>query len=409
MASPTPAFRLLGFPVHVGTGFWMFMALIAFVYANTLGWDGAITLAGLIAGFTLLHELGHAVAARATGAKAEITLAFMAGYASFVPTRTLTRWERVAISFAGPGVQILAGSVLYVVLGGPLEWPIRGLTTTQFAVLWAGPMIGLFNLIPILPFDGGNILEQAVDRITPRHSRRIMLGFTVVVSVSLMVYMATQPQLRSLIFFMAIPLLSVVQIVSADKAHDQRSKGQEALARAEALAWATGDVSRFPPGYVPSPWYRAHQQLSAGQVDIARHILLGELAAPASNTTNWWPPDAAPLRDLAQLVALLPRPLPHGRSFDDFVLSGILLRLGEYTDAATFAAQSYTNGRPAMLAVHVARAAAALGDRTTALGWLQAAAASAPAHAIQAAVQTAPEFDSLRSDPEFARAATGSA
>jgi len=408
MASPNPAFRLFGFPVHVGAGFWMFMALIAFVYAQTLGLAGAVTLAALIAGFTLLHELGHAVAARSTGARAEITLAFMAGYASFVPTRTLTRWERVAISFAGPGIQILAGSALYVALGGPLEWPIRGLTTTQFAVLWAGPMIGLFNLIPILPFDGGNILEQAVDRITPRYSRRIMLGFTVVVSVSLMVYMATQPQLRSLIFFMAIPLLSVAQIVSADKAHDQRSKGQAALARAEALAWATGDVSHFPAGYVPSPWCRAHLQLVDGHTDVARQVLLDELATPASATTNWWPPDAASLRHLADLVELLPRPLPHGRAFDDFVLSGILLRLGEYTDAANFAAQSYANGRPAMLAVHVARAAAALGDRRTALGWLQAASASAPAHAIQAALQSAPEFDSLRTDPDFQRATAGS-
>ena len=407
MPSQPPAFRLLGFPVHVGTGFWMFMVLIAFVYAGTLGAAGAVTLAALIAGFTLLHELGHAVAARATGAKAEITLAFMAGYASFIPTRTLTRWERVGISFAGPGVQILAGSVLYIALGGPLEWPIRGLTTTQFAVLWAGPMIGLFNLIPILPFDGGNILEQAVDRITPRHSRRIMLGFTIVVSVSLMVYMATQPELRSLIFFMAIPLLSVAQIMSADKAHDQRSKGQAALARAEALAWATGDVGKFPPGYVPSPWFRAHQQLTTGHPDVARTLLLTELAHPSSATTNWWPPDAAPLRDLAHLIELLPRPLPHGRSFDDFVLSGILLRLGEYTDAARFAAEGYANGRPAMLAVHVARAAAALGDRATALGWLQAASTTAPQHALQTAVQSAPEFDSLRTDPDFARATSG--
>jgi uncharacterized protein HemY len=86
------------------------------------------------------------------------------------------------------------------------------------------------------------------------------------------------------------------------------------------------------------------------------------------------------------------------------VLSGILLRLGEYTEAATYAAQSYDNGRPAMLAVHVARAAAALGDRSTAIAWLRTAATTAPPHALQSAIESAPEFETLRTDPAFADA-----
>ncbi|MDO9176441.1 MAG: hypothetical protein Q7V62_16660, partial [Actinomycetota bacterium] len=140
MPSSSAAFRLFGFPVRVGAGFWMFMVLIALTNSSSLGTSGAFTLAALIAAFTLLHELGHAVAARATGAKAEITLAFMAGYASFIPTRTLSRWERVGISFAGPGIQIAVGTLVYALLGGPLTWPIDGLTPTQFAALWAGPV-----------------------------------------------------------------------------------------------------------------------------------------------------------------------------------------------------------------------------------------------------------------------------
>lgn len=404
MPSSPAAFRLFGFPVHIGAGFWMFMVLIAVTNSSSegLGVDGAIILAALIAAFTLIHELGHAVAARATGAKAEITLAFMAGYASFVPTRPLTRLERVGISFAGPAVQIITGTAVYVALGGPLEWPIHGLTPAQFGALWAGPVIGLFNLIPILPFDGGNILEQVVSAFSPTHARRIMVVFTVVVSVGTMVYMATQPTLRGLIIFMAIPLLSVGQIMSSEKARAAHASGQEQLARAEALAWATGDVSRFPPGHVPSPWFRAHQQLRHGHPEVARQLLLADLSDDTA--VNWWPPDAAPLASLEELLSLLPRPLPHGRSFSDFVLSGILLRLGEYQEAATYAAAAYGNGRPAMLAVHVARAAAALGDRDIAIAWLRSAATTAPAHTLQAAIAAAPEFATLRDDPVFAGA-----
>lgn len=400
-SSPT-AFRVLGFPVHVGPSFWTFMLLITLT--NSQGAGGlqfAVLLAVLIAAFTLIHELGHALAARATGAKAEITLTFMAGYASFVPTRHLGRWERVGISFAGPGVQIALGTALYLALGGQL-FPIENVTHTQYAALWAGPIIGLFNLLPILPFDGGNILEQLIDAITPQHSRRIMMGFTVVVCLTGMVLMAMNPELRGLIIFLAFPLIAVAQMSTARKAHESKASGQQALARAEALAWATGDVSAFPEGTVPSPWFRAAQQLQGGHAQVAGQLLAAEIQSPGA--AHWWPPDAAPVRTLAELVEQLPRPLPHGRPFDDFVLSGILLRLGEYDDAAHFAAAGYANGRPAMLAVHVARAAAALGDRGTAIAWLRTAASTTTADNLQAAVDAAPEFEALRHDPAFASA-----
>ena len=61
--SSQPAFRLFGFPVHVRPGFYMFMVLVVFVNGPDLG----LWLAGFIAVLTLIHELGHAFAARATG------------------------------------------------------------------------------------------------------------------------------------------------------------------------------------------------------------------------------------------------------------------------------------------------------------------------------------------------------
>ncbi len=73
--SSQPAFRLFGFPVHVRPGFFMFMVIV--VVAN--GPQVGIWLAAFIAVLTLIHELGHAFAARATGARAEISLDLLAG------------------------------------------------------------------------------------------------------------------------------------------------------------------------------------------------------------------------------------------------------------------------------------------------------------------------------------------
>ena len=76
--------KVLGFPIHVRPGFLFFMVLIVALYRDEFG----VWLAGSIAVFTVLHELGHAVAARRAGATAEISLDFLAGYASYSSPRS---------------------------------------------------------------------------------------------------------------------------------------------------------------------------------------------------------------------------------------------------------------------------------------------------------------------------------
>ncbi|MEI8239131.1 MAG: hypothetical protein WCI22_06880, partial [Actinomycetota bacterium] len=60
--------------------------------------------------------------------------------------------------------------------------------------------------------------------------------------------------------------------------------------------------------------------------------------------------------------------------------------------------------RSPMFAAHVARAAAALGDRSTALGWLRTAVTNLPPEASIDAITSAREFEQLRNDPDFAAA-----
>jgi hypothetical protein len=159
-------------------------------------------------------------------------------------------------------------------------------------------------------------------------------------------------------------------------------------------------LSQLPDGHVPSPWYRALQQLDQGHPEVARDVLLadfGERGLPA-----WTPPDAAPDETLRQLVGLLPRPLPHGRLYSDLVLAHILLRLGEAEHAAQYAAETYARTPSTDAALVVARAAGALGDHDTSVGWLRAAFdAGTNMHGLEAAVEHAPELRSLRDDPRF--------
>jgi len=196
--------RILGFPVQIRPGFVLFMLLIVVVNGQPMGY----WLAGSVTVFTLVHELGHAVAARRTGATASISLDFLAGYASFTPTRVLTRGERASIALAGPGIQIVLGVAALLVMGvNPLSHDDFASDYSSLAIWWAGPMIGLFNLIPVLPLDGGTIAGEIIDVFKPGRGRAVMARVSPPATAVAFVLMVLIEDLRPLAAFAAILLV----------------------------------------------------------------------------------------------------------------------------------------------------------------------------------------------------------
>jgi Zn-dependent protease len=390
-----PLFRLFGFPIHVRGGFVLFMVLVVVVNGGELG----LWIAGSAAVLTLLHELGHAFAARATGSNAEISLDFLAGYASFVPARPLKRWERAGISISGPAVQIGVSLGVLILMGvNPLDHESFARSAASLAIWWTGPVMGLFNLMPVLPLDGGHIALAGLDRIIPGRSQRVMIWFSVLLTASIGVYLLSNPELSGFTLFVIFPLMIQIQMLTSMSRPNPAERPKTGAG--ETFAWHHGDLSRLAHGLVPSPWYRAHQQLQQGHPDIARDVLLADFGE--SGAPNWTSPDAAPTPALRALVELLPRPLPHGRLYSDLVLGQILLRLAEEETAAQYAAETYARTPSTDAALVVARAAAALGDRDTAVGWLGAAFdAGTNFDGLEAAVEHAPELSSVRDDPRF--------
>lgn len=395
----SPAFHLFRFPIHVRPGFLFFMVLVIVVNGGELG----LWIAGSAAVLTLLHELGHAFAARATGARAEISLDFLAGYASFVPTRPLKRWERAGISVAGPAVQIGVSLAALLLMGvNPIDHDSYTESAAALAIWWTGPIMGLFNLVPVLPLDGGHIVLAGLDAIVPGRSKKVMLWFSIAVTGLTGVYLFTNPRLQGIAYFVLFPLMVQLQMLFAAQ---PSTRVLTTAAAGEAEAWLSGDLSQIPRGLVPSPWYRASQQLQQGDPDVARRILLDDLAD--DEPPNWWPPEFAPRTRLAPLVELLPRPLPLGRPYSEHALVNILLRLGAYDEAARYAAASFTRRRATSTATAVARAAAALGDHDTAIGWLRAAIdADTDPDGLVRTMDAAPEFEQLRADPRFGEVRT---
>jgi len=396
-------FRLLGFDVHVRTGFVIFLALIVFLYSDGFG----LWLAGSLAGFTLLHELGHAVAARSAGAEAEISLDFLAGYTSFRPdpARPLRRARRALISVAGPATQIVTSVAILLAMGvDPLSIDsVRAGGIAAQAIWWAGPAIGAMNLIPVLPLDGGHLALVGIEGIAGRKAFRYMVIASLVMTASgaILLFLGG---LAGFGIFVAFLLINQLQMLQATGRRGQTAT-QSRPANAEAHAWETGRPAMLEPGQRLSPWFEAHRALLQGDAGGAMGVMLADLRS--TKVPRWAPPSAATREQLRAIVDVLPRDLPAGNVHSARILADVLLALGEYQRAGEYAAAAFGQLRASPLAVAVARAAAATGDDENALRWLGAAvetAAEEPEPYQLLLTQTmdgAPELAHLRATDHF--------
>jgi Zn-dependent protease len=154
-------FSLFGVPVRIASSFWIIAVLFGTqgvgrstssekAIVEALTWTGVVFLS------ILLHELGHAAAARAFGAEPSITLHAMGGLTQFEP-RGMSRPQRWLVSFAGPAAGLMFGTAVYV----GARWLPPGPSASSIVETILRVNIGwsLINLLPVLPFDGGQMLS----------------------------------------------------------------------------------------------------------------------------------------------------------------------------------------------------------------------------------------------------------
>ena len=154
-------FRIFGIPVQVSLLFFLIVFLL-----RPRGEGPALVLAWLALAFVgvLAHELGHALVARRFGESPRITLHGMGGVTYWRPRREASTWERVAVAAAGPGIGVAVGTVAW------LSGAVSGLDAEPAAAaavlrmfVWVNLGWGLFNLLPMLPLDGGAIVAAVLE------------------------------------------------------------------------------------------------------------------------------------------------------------------------------------------------------------------------------------------------------
>jgi Zn-dependent protease/CBS domain-containing protein len=158
-------------------------------------WIVAGATAALFFASVLAHELSHAVLARRFGLKVDGITLFIFGGVTSIDTDSRTPREEALIAAAGPATSLLIGGVL-VGIDIFVSQPQIGALVGWLA--FVNIALGIFNLIPGFPMDGGRVLRALIwklrgDRLTATRNAAVVGRLLAYGLVGLGVFIALQP------------------------------------------------------------------------------------------------------------------------------------------------------------------------------------------------------------------------
>jgi Zn-dependent protease len=164
---------IFGIPLFIDSSWFIILALVTVSYGlqpawhaiwGNLAWLMGLALALLLFSSVLLHELGHSLAAKVQGiGVTSITLFLFGGIAS-IDKESKTPGDALKVAIAGPLVSFGLFILLTAVSQIPgLPRPVEVVTAN---VAQINLVLTLFNLIPGLPLDGGQVLKAIVWKAT---------------------------------------------------------------------------------------------------------------------------------------------------------------------------------------------------------------------------------------------------
>src|SRR6266704_3397071 len=164
MSWSLPIFRIAGIQLRIHITFLLLIAWLAFGYYAEGGSAvalGRVLFVLLLFVCVVLHEFGHAIAAKNFGINTpDITLLPIGGVARLQRMPDEPRQELI-IALAGPLVNVVIAFTLFAVVGwrGLAAQAAMGGSDLLAQLLVINVVLVLFNLLPAFPMDGGRVLR----------------------------------------------------------------------------------------------------------------------------------------------------------------------------------------------------------------------------------------------------------
>jgi len=176
--------KLLGIPTRIEGSFFV----LSFFLGASRGRNLPLLLEWMLVVLVsvLLHELGHALVARKFGLSPSIKLYSMGGLTSWDSELSLTPLKHLLISLAGPAAGFLFGGIVFVAGPAVLGSGSSQLLSVAYSdLLWVNLGWGIFNLLPMLPLDGGQVLVTLEEWISKRQSRLVSNIISLIVALAI--------------------------------------------------------------------------------------------------------------------------------------------------------------------------------------------------------------------------------
>jgi len=164
---------ILGIPFYLDTSWFVIVLLVTFVYGSNplwqerwgdISWVIGLSMALLLFGSVLLHELGHSLVAKSQGIQVNSITLFLFGGIAAIDQESKTPGQAFQVAIAGPAVSLsLYGLLTLCVTLLSLPGPVAVLFAN---VAQINLVLTVFNLIPGLPLDGGQVLKAAIWKVT---------------------------------------------------------------------------------------------------------------------------------------------------------------------------------------------------------------------------------------------------
>ncbi len=169
-----PLGRIAGVPVVLAYSWFVIAAFTVIVYGPVLARNNpvlgasayvvAFAYAVLLLISVLVHELAHALTAKIYGWPTQkIVLNLWGGHTQF-ESFTASPGRSVVVALAGPAANFVLAGGAWLVLGTNSLGSVAEILTNIF--MWANFLIGVFNILPGLPLDGGRMVESIVWKAT---------------------------------------------------------------------------------------------------------------------------------------------------------------------------------------------------------------------------------------------------
>jgi Zn-dependent protease len=160
----SPHFTVLRVPVHVQPYFWLMAAFFGYQSHAHGPWASFGLWFPIVFFAILFHELGHAVVGRWFGGSPIVVLTGWGGYTERHGPR-IPPGRSALVSFAGPLVGLVIGGAAWAIQAYAPIPHNQILNIALGDIVFTNLVWALFNLVPIVGLDGGNIMSSLLEKV----------------------------------------------------------------------------------------------------------------------------------------------------------------------------------------------------------------------------------------------------